>query len=362
MKTIKIAILLFIAVNCVTSFTETKAQYVSVNFSTFQNQLSPYGRWVNTPRYGQVWIYRGDPNFRPYYTNGHWEYTDYGWSWVSDYDWGWAPFHYGRWEYDNFYGWMWIPDYTWGPAWVSWSSYDDYYGWAPLGYGYSINASFNSLPYNYWTFVPRRNICDRDINRYYVSPERNHNFRNAVIINNYYDNKFTRGPERKEVERFTHNNIRERKIDDRERTAQWVDRNNTNTQNRINTQRENQVNDNYRNERVNESNRQQGNLPQRQSPIDRRIEPQRNQPITQPTSPSQTVPQRQSPMERRIEPQRNQQVIQPAQQSQNVPQRQHQMERRMEPQRNVERNYTPSNNRPANNGNIQRENRGLFKR
>ncbi len=100
--------MLFIAVNCVTSFTETKAQSVSVNFSMFQNQLSPYGRWINNPRYGQVWIYR-DANFRPYYTDGHWEYTNYGWSWVSDYDWGWAPFHYGRWEYDNFYGWMWIP-------------------------------------------------------------------------------------------------------------------------------------------------------------------------------------------------------------------------------------------------------------
>lgn len=359
--------MLFIAVNCVTSFTETKAQSVSVNFSMFQNQLSPYGRWVNTPRYGQVWIYRGAPDFRPYYTDGHWEYTNYGWAWVSDYDWGWAPFHYGRWEYDNFYGWMWIPDYTWGPAWVSWSSYDGYYGWAPLGYGYSINASFNSLPYNYWTFVPRENICDRDIHRHYVSPERNNNFRNAVIINNYYDNKITRGPERKEVERFTHNTIRERKIEDRDRTAQWVDRNTTNTQNSTNstierTQRQNRVNDNYRNERVNEPNRPQQNTTQRQTPVEKRIEPQRNQQVTQPTERPQNIPQRQTPVERRIEPQRNQPATQPAPRSQNVPQRQAPMERRVEPQRNVQRTYTPSNNRPANNGNIQPGNRGPIRK
>ena len=114
----------FISVN------KAKAQAVQANISMFQNELSPYGRWFNTPRFGQVWVY-GDPAFRPYATDGHWDYTNYGWSWVSDFDWGWAPFHYGRWEYDSFYGWMWIPGYEWASAWVSWSQYNGYYGWAP---------------------------------------------------------------------------------------------------------------------------------------------------------------------------------------------------------------------------------------
>src|SRR4051812_29766089 len=112
MKTLKFALFLFIAVASL-PVAETKAQNVSVNFSLFQQELSPYGRWMTNPRFGEVWVYE-DPSFKPYYTDGHWEYTNYGWSWVSDFDWGWAPFHYGRWEYDPLYGWMWIPGYDWG--------------------------------------------------------------------------------------------------------------------------------------------------------------------------------------------------------------------------------------------------------
>ncbi|MGG9961253.1 DUF6600 domain-containing protein [Ferruginibacter sp. SUN106] len=232
MKNLKFAIVLFIAVLGFTPAAEVKAQSVSVNFSLFQRELGPHGRWMTNPRFGEVWIYN-DPGFKPYYTDGHWEYTNYGWSWVSDFDWGWAPFHYGRWEYDPSYGWMWIPGYDWGAAWVSWSEYDDYYGWAPLGYGVNVNVSFGSIPYDRWTFIPRRNICDRDINRYYVSPDRNRGFRNAVVINNYYGGngdrgRFMRGPERNEVERYTHNNIQERRIDDRERQGRWTANNDNN--------------------------------------------------------------------------------------------------------------------------------------
>lgn len=185
MKNLTFSVILFLAVVSCWPAAETKAQSVSVSFSLFQQELSPYGRWTHHPRFGDVWIY-GGRDFRPYYSNGHWEYSNYGWAWVSDFDWGWAPFHYGRWEYDDYYGWMWIPGYEWASAWVSWSSYDDYYGWAPLGFGVNINVSFGAIPYNNWIFIPRRNICDRDIYRYYVSPARDYRFRNAVCINNYY--------------------------------------------------------------------------------------------------------------------------------------------------------------------------------
>ncbi len=200
---------------------EAKAQYVDVNISLFRNELGNHGRWIHNPRFGEVWLYN-DAGFRPYYSNGHWEYTNYGWAWVSDFDWGWAPFHYGRWEYDPYYGWMWIPGYEWAPAWVSWSSYDGYYGWAPLGYGININFSFGSIPYDRWTFIPRQHMCERDINRYYMAPERNHFFRNAVVINNIYEGhdregRFMKGPDRDEVQRFTNNRIEERKVDYRDR-------------------------------------------------------------------------------------------------------------------------------------------------
>src|SRR5579862_5018255 len=74
----------------------------SISFSVFHDNLQAYGRWVNNPHYGQVWI-SNESGFVPYKTGGHWVYTDYGWTWVSDYSWGWAPFHYGRWDYDASY-------------------------------------------------------------------------------------------------------------------------------------------------------------------------------------------------------------------------------------------------------------------
>lgn len=263
MKRTKIFLILFIAVIGLSAINETKAQSVAVNFSLFQQELNPYGRWMTNPRFGEVWIYN-DPSFRPYYSDGHWDYTNYGWEWVSDFDWGWAPFHYGRWEYDPSYGWMWIPGYDWGAAWVSWSAYDDYYGWAPLGYGVDIGVGFGSIPYDRWTFIPRANICDRDINRYYISPERNRGFRNAVVINNFYEGnggrgRFMRGPDRNEAERYTHNRIQERRIDDREREGRWTanndngrrnDRNNNNGFNnggRRNDQQQGGINNNDNN-------------------------------------------------------------------------------------------------------------------
>ncbi|MDB5231974.1 MAG: hypothetical protein JWN76_2779, partial [Chitinophagaceae bacterium] len=107
--TLKVLVILLVTTFAVPSSNEVKAQDVNVNFDAFYNDLSPYGRWVDHERFGQVWVYN-EPGFSPYYTNGRWDYSDYGWTWVSDYAWGWAPFHYGRWENDPAYGgWLWIP-------------------------------------------------------------------------------------------------------------------------------------------------------------------------------------------------------------------------------------------------------------
>lgn len=239
MKNYKFLFILLIACISLGSFNEARAQQVNVSLGLFQNNLSPYGTWMNHPRFGQVWTYN-DPAFRPYSTNGHWDYTNYGWTWVSDFDWGWAPFHYGRWEYDPYYGWMWIPGYEWSNAWVSWSEYDGYYGWAPLGYGSDINVSFGSIPYDRWTFIPRERIYDRDMYRYHVSADRDRNFRNAVPIHNYYEGnegRFERGPRREEVERYTHNPIQERRIDYNQRPQDRVVRDDRNSGYNSNQQR-----------------------------------------------------------------------------------------------------------------------------
>jgi len=181
------------------SFVRPAAAYDNYDndaYQDFQQALQPYGQWVGTPQYGQVWIPANMPQgWRPY-TNGHWDYTnDYGWVWVSDYEWGWAPFHYGRWTFDQQYGWMWVPGRTWGPAWVSFRYGDSYVGWAPLppegydappSYGYepSINIAF-------WNFVPRQHFNDRYVDRYYGNHNDNNNYyhktknvTNITVINN----------------------------------------------------------------------------------------------------------------------------------------------------------------------------------
>jgi hypothetical protein len=107
-----------------------RAQDSSVEF---RDTLSSYGRWVEHPRWGAVFIPAGVPaDWRPY-RFGHWVYTDeWGWYWVSDEEWGWITYHYGRWLWDRDLGWFWIPDPDWGPAWVSWRRGEDVVGWAPM--------------------------------------------------------------------------------------------------------------------------------------------------------------------------------------------------------------------------------------
>ncbi|HKF44268.1 MAG TPA: DUF6600 domain-containing protein [Thermoanaerobaculia bacterium] len=103
----------------------------SVSISFFHDELAPYGRWVSTPAYGEIWyptvVHRG---WAPY-VDGEWVYSDCGWTWVS-YDPFSDPFHYGTWVWVDPYGWSWVPGYVWGPAWVTWAWTDSYVGWAPL--------------------------------------------------------------------------------------------------------------------------------------------------------------------------------------------------------------------------------------
>ena len=94
------AILAFVMVTAL-CITTAEAQ-TRVSLQVFYDELQPYGTWVHYGSRGYVWIPRVDRGFVPYATNGYWMNTDYGNTWVSDYAWGWAPFHYGRWLFDDF--------------------------------------------------------------------------------------------------------------------------------------------------------------------------------------------------------------------------------------------------------------------
>ncbi len=183
----------------------------AIGFQVFYDELSPYGDWVKDARYGYIWLpaVRGD--FHPYGTEGHWVMTEYGNTWVSYYDWGWAPFHYGRWYFDDYFqSWAWIPGYDWGPAWVNWRSGGGYYGWAPLGPGVSIQVSVN-IPSFHWVFIPNHRIHHHYAYRYYAPHKTKVKiYNNTTIINNtvvYNNHNYVGGPQRREVERVTRNPV-----------------------------------------------------------------------------------------------------------------------------------------------------------
>ncbi len=126
---------------------------------TFDQQLSPYGRWVDTPEYGRVWIPNAGPDFQPY-ADGRWVDTTDGWSFVSPVPWGWIAFHYGRWGWRDGWGWYWIPGYRWAPAWVAWRHVNGFACWAPLGpRGYVYGPRWRGwvvVPHEHFTHPIRR--------------------------------------------------------------------------------------------------------------------------------------------------------------------------------------------------------------
>ncbi|WP_234734461.1 DUF6600 domain-containing protein [Tellurirhabdus bombi] len=181
-------LLAFLVAGSVASLEAVAQPGMGMPVDDFYDELAPYGRWMEHPTYGEVWSPNVGRDFQPYATDGHWVMTEYGNTWVSDYPWGWAPFHYGRWFYDDYNGWAWVPGDEWGPAWVSWRSGGGYYGWAPLGPGIGVNVSIN-IPSNFWVFVPQTYISHPRIYSYYVPRPRVVTIYNqTTIINNYYRN------------------------------------------------------------------------------------------------------------------------------------------------------------------------------
>jgi hypothetical protein len=159
---------------------QTRTPSRAINVSYFYENLSSDGQWFPDPNYGWCWTpYDVAEDWRPY-SEGHWEYSDYGWSWASDESFGWATYHYGRWFFSDSYGWAWVPGTEWSPAWVAWRAGDDWMGWAPLpptarwddssglDYGYA-----DAIPSNDWCFVPRQHVFDVNLTLQLTSVARN---------------------------------------------------------------------------------------------------------------------------------------------------------------------------------------------
>jgi hypothetical protein len=187
----------------------------SITYQTFYDELSPFGTWIDYPGYGHVWSPQTDGDFRPYATNGYWVYSDEGWAWTSNYSWGWAPFHYGRWMYDDSYGWLWVPGYDWSPAWVTWGTADNYYAWAPLMPEVNAGVQFSSWrPHSfYWNICEQGHIYDRDLSNSLLTQQQAGNITGHIaIINNFTNTRvhnlfYAKGPAVNDVEKFTNHKI-----------------------------------------------------------------------------------------------------------------------------------------------------------
>jgi hypothetical protein len=143
----------------------------SVDLGFFYDNLASYGNWIQRPSYGWVWTpNQVSADWRPY-QDGHWVWTDEGWTWISDEPYGWATYHYGRWYDDPEVGWSWVPGNEWAPAWVDWQEGENYVGWAPLPPSYDINVGYGGgyrLAPEAYVFVPERNFLSVSIGAYIV--------------------------------------------------------------------------------------------------------------------------------------------------------------------------------------------------
>jgi hypothetical protein len=174
---------IFVALGSISGNDKARAQQVRVSMQVFYDELAPYGDWIYDRAFGYVWV-PDARDFHPYHTNGYWEMTIYGNTWVSLYPWGWAPFHYGRWTYDPYYGWIWIPGFEWAPAWVCWRYGGGLYGWAPLGPQFVVTISFGTYtcPHNWWIFTPHHYLYGpRHRSHYRVNDDERY-LRNTAIV------------------------------------------------------------------------------------------------------------------------------------------------------------------------------------
>ena len=205
------------------------------DISLFYEAMAPYGTWSQDETNGWTWEPRdgADANWRPYASNGHWEWTDHGWYWESASPYGWAAYHYGRWGYNSRNRWSWSPDNVWGPAWVDWRQSDENIGWAPLPFGsrFDNEAGFtfrgNRAGFDFhaglserdYSFVQSDRFLDSDISIVLIPENRRHDVygRTTVVKNTYAynDNRIVNnGVSTTVVSRATHRKIEPVKVVD----------------------------------------------------------------------------------------------------------------------------------------------------
>lgn len=205
------------------------ASAIEVSVDFFHDNLEAYGDWREVGDYGYCWQPRDvDRDWRPY-SDGHWLYTDAGWTWDSEEPYSWAVYHYGRWARVAHVGWVWVPGTEWGPAWVSWRRSERHVGWAPLppdaefrhatGFGSRVDADYDIGP-TYYSFVETRNFGAPHLRTVIIRPRENitiirqtTNITRITYVNNIVYNE---GPQYDVISRESAQPIRRLKLERRE--------------------------------------------------------------------------------------------------------------------------------------------------
>ncbi len=221
MRYIKAVVLTAAAVLLVGALARPARAEVSFDFA--YSNLSQHGSWLVSAQYGHVWqpsVYNRE--WSPYY-DGHWVFTDMGWTWVSDYQWGSIPYHYGTWVADPSIGWVWIPGNVWAPSWVVFRTGPDYIGWAPVPPGYSVGMSISVGGPSNFVFVSSRDFLSPRIRTSMIPMARTSTFiNNTTVVNNISIQNnvvVNRGPDVAIVERATGHKIRQERIESVARVA-----------------------------------------------------------------------------------------------------------------------------------------------
>jgi len=143
----------------------------AADYAALRAALTPYGRWVEVPVYGEVWKPAPElvgADWVPF-THGRWVYTKWGWLWVSAFEnWGWAAFHFGRFAKTPTEGWVWVPSVDWSPAPVAWRESENYVGWGALPPGYSVSEDVEAgspvhIPRHVWVFIDKVHFTAPDV-------------------------------------------------------------------------------------------------------------------------------------------------------------------------------------------------------
>jgi len=199
--------------------------HAELSFDVAYSNLSRSGSWLVSSQYGHVWQPREyNRDWNPYY-DGHWVYTDMGWTWVSDYEWGSIPYHYGTWVSDPDDGWVWVPGSVWAPSWVVFRTGPDYIGWAPVSPGFSVGIAMDMGGPSNFIFVSSRDFLAPRIRTSIIPRERTSVFiNNTTVVNNIVVQNnvvINRGPDYQVVERATGRTIREERIENVARVAPY---------------------------------------------------------------------------------------------------------------------------------------------